>query len=102
MLNLAIHPPGRLSAVAVRLALAVLLIVALLQLRFYLPRGGPPRRPPGGPPHHHPEWNRNPDKEETHGSETQDVCAQFTGLERVVITVKTGATEAAKRIPTLL
>jgi hypothetical protein len=102
MLNLAIHPRGRLSAVAVRLALAVLVIVALLQLRFYLPRGGLPRRPPGGPPHHHPEWNWNPDKEETHGSETQDVCAPFTGLERVVITVKTGATEAAKRIPTLL
>ncbi|KAF4626569.1 hypothetical protein G7Y89_g11592 [Cudoniella acicularis] len=35
-------------------------------------------------------------------SHNDDACSLFSGLERVVITVKTGATESLKRIPTQL
>jgi hypothetical protein len=91
---LAIHPRGRFARFAIRWRIAVVVLFALLHLRFYLPG-------PSGL--HLTPWKAPPPPAETHNtSGSNDPCTPFTGLERVVITVKTGATEAASRIPVQL
>jgi hypothetical protein len=89
MLMLAVRPRGRLATVALRVGLALLVIFALFHLRENLPQQTR---------FHQSKWNpesENPGPQ----SASDDVCAPFTGLEKVVITVKTGATEASQRIP---
>lgn len=89
ILMLAARPRGRLATFALRLGFVLLVIFALFHLRANLPQ----------PPHLH-QWKWNPESENPRPeSESNDVCAPFTGLEKVVITVKTGATEASQRIP---
>lgn len=92
MMKLASRPRSRVATIALRVGFAMVLFVALLQLRVYLPDKAQL---------HQWKWNpefENPQRE----SETDHVCSPFTGFERVVITVKTGATEASQRIPVQL
>jgi hypothetical protein len=89
MLKLAVRPRGGFASFAMRLALAAVVILAVIRLYVYLPEQSRLH-----------QWTWNPEAENPlHGDESDDVCLPFTGLEKVVISVKTGATEASQRIP---
>lgn len=93
MLKLAARPRGRLATLALRLGLAVVAMLVLFHLSVYLPERAQLR-----------QWKWVPESENSpaHGVVSDDVCAPFSGLEKVVITVKTGATEASRRLPVQL
>ena len=73
-----------------RLAIGALILVVLLHLFVGLPET---------PSLHRWKWIPEGENRPIYGSTSDDGCPPFTGLERVVITVKTGATEASQRIP---
>ncbi|KAL3427940.1 glycosyltransferase family 31 protein [Phlyctema vagabunda] len=85
LLNLKIRPTSRFSNI--RFLLVALVLLAIIQVYLSLPV----------PVKYYWKWTWN-----LHNISSLDVCSGFSGLENVVITVKTGATEAYEKIPTQL
>lgn len=84
----------RLGGRTLRLAFgAVVFALLLLTFRVYVSESGSSSTLYGATP-----WTWVPEKQ-NHVSSNRQGCDGLTGLERVVITVKTGATEALNKIP---
>jgi hypothetical protein len=78
----------RLSSRSSNVRFLVVALVLLAIIHFYLPIPGDARN--------RPKWSWG------QADGRDDACGTSSGLERVVITVKTGATEALQKIPTQL
>lgn len=83
MFRLQIRPSSRSSSL--RFLVVALVLLAIVHLYLSLPVEAKYRS----------KWSWNSGNDD-------DVCGAFSGLERVVITVKTGATEAPEKLPTQL
>ncbi|KAL2065533.1 hypothetical protein VTL71DRAFT_3203 [Oculimacula yallundae] len=94
---MALRPPGR--SVGIRFIAAALLLFVLVHVHLSYEGEGRIYRPTS--------WNwgsgstREQDPSPYNGT-FEEGCEGLTGFDRIVITVKTGATEASKKIPTQL